>query len=135
VEVYNGIVLNYVGYKTGNQAVIQEDSAVLPVGSIMYALPSITPEINWLRIDSNTSLKVSEYPELYTIYGTAFGYQERVAISEAPVSSCNQASQTIAGQIKIYFFAEPPNLITNSVLLTRTRRSPQISLTSDFCFC
>lgn len=129
---YNGIVLNYVGYKTGNQAVIQEDSAVLPVGSIMYALPTITPGANWIRIDSGANLRVSDYPELYSIYGKSFGYLERVVVQEALTFNYTQATQTINGTTFILLFAEQPDLTTNSVLLMRGPNTPQISLTNDF---
>lgn len=129
---YNGIVLNYVGYKTGNQAVVQEDSALLPTGSIMYALPTITPGANWIRIDTGVNLKVSDYPELYSIYGTAFSYLERVVISEPLSFSYNQATQIINGVANAFYFFEPPNLVNNSILLMRGPNTPQISLTNDF---
>jgi len=80
---YNGVVMNYVGYKTGNQAVSQEDSPLLPVGSIMYSVPNITPGINWIRIDSSVRISTTDYSELFAIYSTTYGpYVEKLTITD-----------------------------------------------------
>jgi hypothetical protein len=81
---YNGVVMNYVGYKTGTQAVSQEDAPLLPVGSIMYSLPTVTPGVNWLRIDNDIQVNAADYSELYVLYGTANGpWIEKMVVNAA----------------------------------------------------
>lgn len=130
---YNGIVLNYLGYKTGNQAVIQEDTPLLPVGSVMYGLPTVTPGVNWLRADSNLTLNVSDYPELYAVYGTAFGYLEKVVVSQPVNVNTVAAWNIINGSIQrgavLY---TTPDVINNSITLIRNPGDLAVSFSHDF---
>lgn len=85
---YNGVVVNYVGYKTGNQAVSQEDAPLLPVGSIMYSLPSTTPGVNWIRIDTETRINATDYAELYSLYGKNYGlWLEKIQVNSGTIFS------------------------------------------------
>jgi hypothetical protein len=135
-SVYNGIVLNYVGYKTGNQAVIQEDTPLLPVGSVMYGLGSVTPGINWIRIDTDASLNAVDYSELYSIYGTSYGsWTEKIVITGGLVSAGmvgKNSYNIIAGAVSRSGVVDSVDFITNSVFVRKSSSVQQMSLTDDF---
>jgi len=135
-NVYNAIVLNYVGYKTGNQAVIQEDTPLLPVGSVMYGLGSVTPGVNWIRIDTNVLLSKQDYSELYTVYGTSYGqWTERIVLNGTLVTSnmiSKNAYNIISGAITRLGVVSNIDFITNSIFVSKGSSTPQISLTDDF---
>jgi hypothetical protein len=69
---YNGIVLNYIGYKIGNVAAAQVAAA--PPGQQTFAAANSSPGEFWARNDSVISgLSVTDYSENYAIFGTSGG--------------------------------------------------------------
>lgn len=77
---YNGIVLNQIGYKTGNRAVLELDKDILPVGSIIFLDPSVIADdigdsyriVVDTQYDSgkfiNSRLSFSDYPDFYSFF-------------------------------------------------------------------
>lgn len=104
---YNGIVVNYIGFKIGantdpTQQLITtgdgNDIGIIGAGAIQYAPELSSLSSNWINISSPVVLSVKEYPELYEIYGPTNGpYVEQITISSAPNSNL---LNTIAYQIQ-----------------------------------
>lgn len=90
--IYNGIVVNYIGYKTGNQAAAAEQSAVLGVGAVMYGLPGSAPGPNWADASADLTLSATQYPELYSVYSSTCNFIERVIIT--PVAGSPSITST-----------------------------------------
>lgn len=91
---YNGVVINYIGYKTGNQALVDNENALLSTGSIFYSVIGTTPGPNWLRIDSDVKVIKTDYPDLYEIYTDRNGsIIEKIVISSGTVSTSLVGSQ------------------------------------------
>jgi len=85
---YNGVVINYIGYKTGNQALVDNENALLSTGSIFYSAPGTTPGSNWIRIDSDVKVIKADYPDLYEIYSDRNGpIEEKIVISSGTVTT------------------------------------------------
>lgn len=85
--IYNGIVVNYIGYKTGSQVSSADQGSVLGPGSVMFGPAGSSPGPNWSRIDSDISLSVSDYSDLYTIYSSTSDKIERVAVNVGSVTT------------------------------------------------
>ena len=87
---YNGIVLNQIGYKTGNRAVLELDKDILPVGSIIFVDPSIGAndigDSYRIAVDTqydpgkfiNSRLSISDYPDFYSFLSNNFITHSRV---------------------------------------------------------
>lgn len=84
--IYNGIVVNYIGYKTGNQAAAAEQSALLGVGAVMYGLPGSAPGPNWADVSGELTLSATAYPDLYSIYSSTANFIEKVTVTPVGAS-------------------------------------------------
>lgn len=82
---YNGIVLNYIGYEVGDQAQAEFPISGL-VGSVTYVVEGSPVPFGYFNItDEIQNISVSEYPELYEIFGIEYGaYVEKVVITTTP---------------------------------------------------
>ena len=77
---YNGIVTNYIGYKTGGSADVSINAA--GAGNIQLLPSTVVADSNWLDITNDRLEEVSLYPELYNIYSTTAGrYYEKLSIA------------------------------------------------------
>lgn len=110
---YNGIVVNYIGYKLGPNVVGDSPSALLaggnngpgedlslPVGSVQYFSENAPLSSNWLDISSSVLIEKTKYPDLFNIYGTTNGqYKEKITTTTTPsiLLSGRTAYQTMNG--------------------------------------
>jgi hypothetical protein len=82
---YNGIVVNYIGYKTGSAA-----GAEMPapqIATIVFGKSGLDNDV-WLDVSTDQILSTTEYPEIYATYGTSGGnYRETLTVSSGTVSS------------------------------------------------
>lgn len=82
---FNGVVVNYVGYKTGNAA-----GGALPnpvSGGVIFGKEGLETDV-WLQIDTDRILSTSDYPYLYSQYGTINGtWKELVSLGSGSVIS------------------------------------------------
>jgi len=90
-STYNGIVVNYIGYKAGNAAVVE--SVPFGAGDVRFLTSSATPSNNWLNVSTDQSLLKESYSDLYAIYGNSGGpFVERITVTSTP-------SATLIGKI------------------------------------
>jgi hypothetical protein len=82
---YNAIVLNYIGYEVGDQAQAEYPISGL-VGSVTYVVEGSPVPFGYFNITNEVqNVLVSEYPELYNIFGIEYGtYVEKVVITTTP---------------------------------------------------
>lgn len=82
---FNGIVVNYVGYKTGNAV-----GGALPspnVAGVIFAKEGLETDV-WIQIDSDRLLSTDSYPYLYNQYGITNGaWKEKVTLGSGSVIS------------------------------------------------
>lgn len=98
--VYNGVVINYLGYRAGNQTSSSDEGALLGPGAIMLGPIDSAPGSNWLRIDNPVTLLTADYGELYSLYSSSSTRIEKLIVSTGTVSSLligKTAYQTIDG--------------------------------------
>ena len=108
---YNGIVVNYIGYKLGADVVggsallaggsdgLGEDLS-LPVGSVQFFSENAPLSSNWLDISSSVLIEKAKYLDLFNIYGTTNGqYKEKITTTTTPSILLNgrTAYQTMNG--------------------------------------
>jgi len=108
---YNGIVVNYIGYKLGADVVSPVgyllggndgpgEDLNLPVGSLQYFSENAPLSSNWLDISSSVLIEKTKYPDLFNIYGTTNGqYKEKITTTTTPSILLNgrTAYQTMNG--------------------------------------
>jgi hypothetical protein len=76
---YNGIVLNYIGYEVSEVASSTAQMVGL-VGDITYKSESAPPD-GFIDARTEQILSVSDYPELYGVFGTEYGsYDETIKL-------------------------------------------------------
>lgn len=93
---YNGIVTNYIGYKTGGSANVSIVAA--GAGNIQLLPSTVVADSNWLNISSNILVEKSVYLELYNIYTTTGGdFIERLSITAPPSSYVNKNIYQLSG--------------------------------------
>ena len=91
---YNGIVTNYIGYKTGGSASVSIVAA--GAGNIQFLPSGVPADSNWLNISSDRLEEKSLYPELYNIYLTTGGqFIERLSITAPLVTWDDTGTQSI----------------------------------------
>lgn len=106
VGEYNGIVLNYIGYEVANIAT-SDSSYAFPAGAVYYAHDSEgdmdSSNFNgFLNVSQEQLLNSSEYPELYSIFGTDYGYyQETITVRPRGVN-LNLLVDNVAVQRDLY---------------------------------
>jgi len=84
--VYNGVVTNYIGYKTGS-APSSGPGFAPPDGGIIMGPKGLDNEY-WLDLSLDQTISASDYPTVYQTYGTDYGpYQELVTVSSGTVTS------------------------------------------------
>jgi hypothetical protein len=94
---YNGIVVNYIGYKTGNQATVAEQSAILGAGAVMYGPSNISPGSNWTDASNELILSKNSYPDLYSLYASTADYVEKIKIQVLTGSPALSSSYPATG--------------------------------------
>jgi hypothetical protein len=99
---YNGVVVNYIGYKTGSAA--SADMPAPRIATVVFGKPGLENDV-WLDASVDQILSTVEYPEVYATYGTAGGnYRETLTVSSGTVSSSmvgKQIYQLTSGGAKI----------------------------------
>lgn len=82
---YNGVVVNYIGYKTGNTP--SGSNPVPFTSSIIFGKEGLENDV-WLPLSQNLTLNVNDYPQVYSTYGTSYGiWSELLTISTGTVVS------------------------------------------------
>jgi len=84
---YNGIVVNYPGYKSWYTPSTAEEGVVLAPGAIVFAVNSVSPGPNWLNVSNDLTVSVTAYPNLYSIYANKTDFIETTKISYGAISS------------------------------------------------
>jgi hypothetical protein len=127
-SVYNGIVVNYIGYKVGNGA--GQAANLVPVGNIIHALETASPGENYAKIDKGLILSTTDYPELYSLYGVDFGNHE----VKLTLDSSSNITSTLVGKsaqaydngLKTIGTVTEINSATKTLTITRTSTSSTI---------
>jgi hypothetical protein len=121
--IYNGIVVNYIGYKTGNQ--ISGSGSAGLVGSIVFGPKGAETE-TYIPLDTDQVLSPTEQPEIYQFFGTTSGpWLEAVTITSGPalttglVSSSAQAYQLKSGVKTNAGIVEDVDLVNNVVYIRK----------------
>lgn len=122
--IYNGIVVNYIGYKTGNQISGSGQSAL--VGSIVFG-PSGAEAKTYIPLDVDQVLSPTDQPEIYQFFGTTSGpWLEALTITTSSptlttglVSSSAQAYQLKGGAKVNAGIVEDVDLINNIVYVRK----------------
>lgn len=85
--LYNGVVTNYIGYKTGSAPVPGGAMPVPPTGGFIIGQPGLDNRY-WLDLSQDQMLSASAYPSVYSIYTTQYGpYEELVTISNGTITT------------------------------------------------
>jgi len=97
---YNGIVTNYIGYKTGGSASVSIVAA--GAGNIQLLPSTAVADSNWLNVSSDRLEEKSLYPELFLIYSTTAGpYVEKVSIASPPSGWVGKQIFQLNGTVRI----------------------------------
>ena len=97
---YNGIVTNYIGYKTGGSASVSIVAA--GAGNIQLLPSTVEADSNWLDISSDRLEEKSLYPELFLIYSTTAGpYVEKISIASPSSGWVNKSIFQLNGTVRI----------------------------------
>jgi hypothetical protein len=97
---YNGIVTNYIGYKTGGSASVSIVAA--GAGNIQLLPSTVAADSNWLDISSDRLEEKSLYPELFLIYSTTAGpYVEKISIASPPSGWVGKQIFQLNGTVRI----------------------------------
>jgi hypothetical protein len=119
---YNGIVVNYIGYKSGSAVVGTEESLV----PVVFGRPGLEGEREgFLDVSENRLVSSSEYPSLYSYYGTDGGnYQEEATVTSGVLLSSyvgSQIYQLTSGGARINAgTVTGVNIINNTVTIEKT---------------
>lgn len=126
-SIYNGIVLNYIGYKIGNAV---EAPQFAPVGNIVYANENSDPGLYYKKADG-FELVISEYPDMYELYGLTNGphtiqltVNSAVGISSSLVGT--NVTQFYNGTLTTIGTVTDYNSVNKTITLTRTQNAPEI---------
>ena len=122
-STYNGIVVNYIGYKIGNGAAVE---SATPVGNVVYASENANPGNYYARIDQGITLPSQEYTDLYNIYGTDYGTHQVVLV----VDSSTGISSTLIGK-SVQLYNNGLSTIGTVVSINSTAKTITINRTSD----
>jgi len=109
--VYNGVVVNYIGYRIGTTIPGGGKSLLAPAGAdnliaagvIQYASADAPLSTNWINVSSSVLLNKNDYSELYNIYGTSNGsYNEIITTSTTPSSGLvGKLAYQIVGSVQV----------------------------------
>ena len=96
---YTGVIVNYLGYRIGGeiQSTFKNGEAV---GNLQTLVGSGDFETGVVDASISHELPIADYPEFYSQLGTAYGYIEKITVSEAIAGSVvpNQTvTQTTSG--------------------------------------
>jgi hypothetical protein len=128
-SIYNGVVVNYIGYKIGDEA--KTKSMGQPVGSLLYGPENTDFGSNYKRADADFELSATEYSTLFGVYGTNYGdytveltLTTNTNINSALVGKTVQAFSTslvTIGTVTAY------NYSNSTITIARTKDSPAIT--------
>ena len=85
-STYNGIVTNYIGYKTGS-APSGSGTLAPPTGGVVIGQAGLDNKF-WLNLSEDQTLSAGVYPAVYQIYGKDYGpYLETVTVTNGTITS------------------------------------------------
>jgi hypothetical protein len=126
-SIYNGIIINYIGYKIGNATAVEK---AMPVGNVTYSTSGTTPGPYWRQADG-FELSAADYPEMYSVYGVTNGPHKiqltvntAVGISNGLVDST--VTQFYAGNLTTIGTVTEVNSVDKTITITRTTDSSEI---------
>lgn len=127
---YNGIVTNYIGYKTGGSATVSIFAA--GAGNIQFLPFGVAADSNWLDVSSNILVEKSLYPELYNIYLTTGGqFIERLSVSTIGIVAGQSANQqNPAGTAINAGVVESVDFVNGYVYVLKSAGTPSMSIAS-----
>lgn len=80
-EGYNSIVINYLGYETGESASAALVTSETQVGELrLIPTDSVIPE-GWVDASSGEFLPINEYASAYAIFSTKYGAKEKIYVN------------------------------------------------------
>lgn len=135
---YNGVVVNYIGYKTGTDTAVEggnftssgennrTDLGTLDAGAIQYFSPQVELSSNWLDISSSVLISKTLYPELFAIYQTNNGpYTELLTVSSTPSTLLvNKTAYQIVNGIRANVgIVTAVNATNKQITITKTANS------------
>ena len=126
-SIYNGIVVNYIGYKIGNAAAVEK---LMPVGNLVWSPPGVDPGAYYRKAEG-FELTVADYPDMYNLYGLSSGshtveltVNTAIGITSnlvgANVTQYYNGSLTNIGTVISY------NSVSKTITVTRTTSSSDI---------
>lgn len=122
---YNGIVVNYIGYKAGESV---QGSDFNFAGQQSIAPQNASPGVNWIAIKEDTEFTVSDYPDLYSVYGVSGGaYTELVTVSTTAgmSSSLNKtATQILNGVLTTVGVVSAYDTVEKTFTLQKSQGTP-----------
>lgn len=126
-SIYNGIIVNYIGYKIGNAAAIE---GILPVGDIIWSPPDVNPGSFYKKADG-FELSVTEYPDMYSLYGLTNGphkikLQLNSAVGISSGLSGSNVTQYYNGSVTTIGTVSSWDSVNETITISRTVSSPQI---------
>jgi hypothetical protein len=126
---YNGIVLNYLGYKIGNSASAQ--AAPESAGIIIDVPQDGDPGSSYRNLSEDNLLSVDEYPNAYEIVGLTNGPY----IVKITMSSSAGISSTLVGKTAIQYNKTIGTVVEatgNTISISTTNNLPTISTGVNF---
>jgi hypothetical protein len=135
-SVYNGIVVNYIGYKIGDEA--KTKSMGQPVGSLLYGPENTDFGSNYNRADTDFELSATEYSTLFGVYGTSYGDYtvELTLTTNTNINSAllNKTVQSFSTSLVTIGTVTAYNYSNNTITILRTKDSaPIINGSTIYC--
>jgi hypothetical protein len=145
---YTGVVVNYLGYKIGGdiQAAFTDNESL---GNIQIVVGDTTFDEGYVDASISHELPVADYPEYYSKFGTAYGYVERLTVSDSVPGSivstltATQSTSSYTGKVVsvdyankyIYVFKNPATSLSSTnkqiSIATSGTTSTKLTVTSS----
>lgn len=102
---YNSIVINYLGYETGENESASLVTSEGQVGELKLIPSDIVTPIGWIETTDNKYLPVKENSSAYALYGTSYGAKEKITVN----ATSSYVSSLLNKQIRPIFDSINPN--------------------------
>lgn len=102
---YNSIVINYLGYETGENQAASLVTSESNVGELKLIPSDVITPIGWIETSDNQYLPVKDYPSAYQLYGTSYGAKEKLTLN----ATSSYVSSLLNKQIRPIFDNINPN--------------------------
>lgn len=133
---YTGVVVNYLGYKIGGdvQASFLDRETI---GNTLVILGDASFEDGYVDASTSHQLPISDYPDFYEKYGTAYGYVEKIITTESISGSVvanlsvTQSSSTYSGKIVSVDYGNKTLYVFKNPYTSLASTSKQITISTS----